>query len=334
MGGAVTELDLTLEPERASRLLEGAVIVRGEPAAFELSGSGARQCLQGLLTNDIEKPGDYSLVYGALLTNKGMIVVDGWVVRRPEQLTFLCEREGRTAADAIFRRSIPPRLAQVADRSDTLAVAWLHGEQAIGTLRFAGLGAVPDGVGRVTLGGSVEHPLVIARPGVSAPFRALLIGSGTAIDEAVGALLRTGAHEGGGADREAARILAGWPRLGVEIGDRTLPQEVRYDDIEGVSYTKGCYVGQETVARLHFRGHTNRELRGLMWESAAPLESRLVTNGAGKEVGSVASTLAIGPRRVGLGFVRREIALDSEVTAGGYPARVTALPIGERALPG
>ena len=93
---------------------------------------------------------------------------------------------------------------------------------------------------------------------------ALLIGSQAAV-EAAGRARSTGAGATGGTseDREAARILAGWPRLGAEIEERTLPQEVRYDEIGGVSYTKGCYTGQETVARLHFRGHTNRELRGL-----------------------------------------------------------------------
>src|SRR5258708_9948328 len=71
---------------------------------------------------------------------------------------------------------------------------------------------------------------------------------------------------------ELGRILAGWPRLGAEIDQKTLPQEVRYDDINGVSYTKGCYTGQETVSRLHFRGHTNRHLGGLLWQAAPDLE--------------------------------------------------------------
>ena len=62
-------------------------------------------------------------------------------------------------------------------------------------------------------------------------------------------------------------------RLGHEIVEKTLVQEVRYDEIGGVSYTKGCYTGQETVARLHFRGHTNRELRGLRWMSAPAAET-------------------------------------------------------------
>lgn len=126
---------------------------------------------------------------------------------------------------------------------------------------------------------------------------------------------------------EVSRILAGWPRLGAEIDDRTLPQEVRYDVLEGVSYTKGCYVGQETVARLHFRGHANRELVGLQWDAAPdPADHRLVQDE--RERGWVTSiawweTVA---RYVGLAKVRREVDRAWPVVAGGVPARVVELP--------
>ena len=109
--------------------------------------------------------------------------------------------------------------------------------------------------------------------------------------------------------------------MGAEIDDRTLPQEVRYDEIGGVSYTKGCYVGQETVARLHFRGHANRHLRGLLWPSAAPLAAERIVAGD-RDVGSVRSTLALDDRRM----VRREVDPGTEVLAGGQRAVVLALP--------
>jgi folate-binding protein YgfZ len=128
-------------------------------------------------------------------------------------------------------------------------------------------------------------------------------------------------------------VLSGWPTLGVEIDERTLPQEVRLDEIGGVSYTKGCYIGQETVARLHFRGHTNRELRGLRWRGTRPLEGRGVTLGE-KEVGSVRSTLTLEDRRLGLGTIRREVEPGDVVTAGGAEAKVVALPFGPEELDG
>ena len=95
-----------------------------------------------------------------------------------------------------------------------------------------------------------------------------------------------------------------------------------------MSYTKGCYLGQETVARIHFRGHPNRELRGLEWEDAAPLEGSAI-EGAGREAGTVRSTLIIGGRRIGLAPIRREVNPGDLVVAGGRPARVVTLPFQE-----
>ena len=134
---------------------------------------------------------------------------------------------------------------------------------------------------------------------------------------------------------ELARILAGWPRLGTEIDAHTLPQEVRLDAIGGVSYTKGCYTGQETVSRLHFRGHTNRELVGLEFDAEpGPLDPMPVM-AEDREVGRMSSiawlpdggTLASPSGRwIGLGVVRRENGPGSKVHAGGVSARVVALP--------
>ncbi|MBP9200424.1 MAG: hypothetical protein KBF47_10475, partial [Gemmatimonadales bacterium] len=125
---------------------------------------------------------------------------------------------------------------------------------------------------------------------------------------------------------EAARVLAGWPLLGAEIQDKTLPQEVRYDEIGGVSYTKGCYTGQETVARLHFRGHANRELRGLVWDGTPLLEDALVRGVDGKEVGQVSSVLDLDAMSLGLAVIRREVTPGATITAGNRAARVVALP--------
>src|SRR5437773_2242912 len=130
---------------------------------------------------------------------------------------------------------------------------------------------------------------------------------------------------------ELARILAGWPRLGAEVDDKTIPQEVRFDEIGGVSYTKGCYTGQETVARLHFRGHANRQLRGLLFDPeppAAPAQGWTAVMHLDREVGRVTS-LAFVPesgvagagRWIGLAVIRREVASGAMVRAAGRDGR-------------
>ena len=111
---------------------------------------------------------------------------------------------------------------------------------------------------------------------------------------------------------------------------------MRFDDIGGVSYTKGCYTGQETVSRLHFRGHANRQLRGLFFESdppAAPAEGWTAVTQDEREVGRVTSIAwlpdgggSVLGRWIGLAIVRREVEIGATVRAAGREARVVHLP--------
>lgn len=309
-----------LDHEAWHHLLRDVVMVETTPAAFAISGSGALTCLQGLLTNDLATPGEHSLVYGALLTPKGAIVVDYWVLRLPGEFLLLAEPAGHAPSLDLFRRSLPPRLARVDSRTGEFQALWLYGERVAQTLERAGF-HYPEH-NRVLTAGEVH----VARPQAAAPFRALLVGPAPAIAAASVSLTSAGARTGDDRDRTAADVVAGWPRLGEEIGERTLVQEVRYDEIGGVSYTKGCYTGQETVARLHFRGHTNRELKGLLWDEDRIPSGDAITDAEGKEVGTVSSLLVLPGRTVGLGLLRRNAEVGTRVTAGGISATIMALP--------
>ncbi|HEX2451642.1 MAG TPA: hypothetical protein VHJ69_10895 [Gemmatimonadales bacterium] len=317
--------EFAYDPDRLERLRHGAAVVRGEPAVFWVEGPGALTCLQGLLTNDLVKPGERSLVYGAVLTPKGMIVVDHWVLRLPERFALVGPLRGRDATRELLARNLPPRLAKVSDATGEVEAAWVIGGQAFATLARSNLKPLPEAAGRVSTLETGVGRLAVGLAPEGAPFATLALGPPPAVAHFVAAMTDAGASAGTAEDLDAARIVAGWPALGAEIDERTLPQEVRYDEIGGVSYTKGCYVGQETVARLHFRGHANRHLRGLVWRSAAPLADQRITAGE-REVGSVRSTLALDDRRVGLGLIRREIDPGTEVVAGGQTATVLALP--------
>jgi folate-binding protein YgfZ len=306
---------------RLHLLRDGALVVTWPAAIFEVAGPGALTCLQGLLTNDLEKPGDGALVYGALLTPKGAIVVDLWVMRTGERFFLLAEAEARAVTLELLRKSLPPRLARVKDLTDSHTALRLLGTDAGGRNAAAGLPALPA-IGRA----SETDGMLAARAEVSAPFHALLVGEKDLVASARERLLKAGAEPGTPEDLESARILAGWPRLGREIHEKTLVQEVRYDEIGGVSYTKGCYTGQETVARLHFRGHTNRELRGLRWISAPHAEGDGVTDIDGKEAGRVTSRLILPDQWLGLALIRRDVAPGTVLTAAGAPATVVSLP--------
>lgn len=306
---------------RLHLMRDGALVVLWPAAIFEVTGAGALTCLQGLLTNDLDKPGDGSLVYGALLTPKGAIVVDLWVLRVGDRFLLLAEPEGRSATLDLLRKSLPPRLAKVQDLTESHRALRLLGTDAGGRVAAAGVLPIPA-PGRATM---VEG-IYAARPDGTGPFHGVLVGPSEVMAAAREKLLQVGAEPGDSNDLETARILAGWPRLGREIQEKTLVQEVRYDEIGGVSYTKGCYTGQETVARLHFRGHTNREMRGLRWISAPTAEGDTVTDADGKEVGRVTSRLVLPDQWLALALVRREVAPGAVVTAGGAPATLVTLP--------
>ena len=122
------------------------------------------------------------------------------------------------------------------------------------------------------------------------------------------------------AELELRRIEAGVPRWGREIDDRILPAEAGLTETH-VSFEKGCYPGQEPVARLHYRGHANRGLRVLAWDgSELPAYDAPVVY-EGKEVGRVTSAARDGDRIVALAFVRVEVPVDAHLEVGMAKAR-------------
>jgi len=116
---------------------------------------------------------------------------------------------------------------------------------------------------------------------------------------------------------EIARVEAGRPEWGIEIDDSTIPQEANFDELHAISYTKGCYVGQETVARVHFRGHVNKHLRGVRTEGAEPVpRGATLHDEAGAQVGDVRSAVRspmLGG--IGLAMIRREVVPGSMLVA-------------------
>jgi len=117
---------------------------------------------------------------------------------------------------------------------------------------------------------------------------------------------------------ERMRIEAGTPRYGYELDDRVLPAEAGLDKTH-ISFTKGCYPGQEPIARLHYRGHVNRQLRVLAVEAASPGDE---IEHDGKSVGRVTSAVP----GVALAYVRNEVPDDAELSVGGASARLDLAP--------
>ncbi len=141
---------------------------------------------------------------------------------------------------------------------------------------------------------------------------------------------------------DIARVELGRPEWGADMDEGTIPQEANFDELDAISYTKGCYTGQETVARIHFRGHVNRHLRGLRLTAGGPmppLRAGLV-DAAGAAVGDVRSVVH-SPRYglIALAMIRREVEVGAPLRArwestndqpaGETGATVEALPFSE-----
>jgi folate-binding protein YgfZ len=130
--------------------------------------------------------------------------------------------------------------------------------------------------------------------------------------------------DGSEADAEVVRVERGRPRYGVDIDDSTIPQEAGLNE-RAVSFTKGCYVGQETVARLYYRGKPNRRLLGVKLSAPAPTGSELRLGE--KVVGRLGSSVVspeLGP--IGLALVRREAAPGDTVDVDGVSALIVDVP--------
>ncbi len=285
-----------------------------------LRGSEAAEFLQGQLTNDIEvlEPGEGC--YAALLDRKGHMQADMRVLRLAESEAWLdTEPEALEAARRHLEMYKIGREVELADVTEERALVSLVGPRSV---ELAGSPALP------------EH----AVEGVSIDgIECLAVGTGLGIDliaaaadreRLVAALAAAGAPAVSAEAVEILRIESGTPRFGSEMDTATMPAEAGIV-ARAVNFEKGCYIGQETVARLHYKGKPNRHLRGLRLSAPAQPGSalRLGEKEVGKLGGSGVSP-AHGP--VGLAIVRREAEPGAELLVGedGVTARVVDLPFG------
>ena len=314
-----------LESGEQPAVLRGAAIAVVESAPVAMTGPGVIECLQGVLTNDVEARGERGFIYGAVLTPKGMILCDLWVARDDEVVMLFPSSNGTEVLLQVFQRSLPPRLARYEDRKSEVAVLRAAGPEVDDRIADAGITLPDEGrTSRVAVGGV---SCLVARPPNEIPFAVQFSCDAGDCDKVLAALESAGLTRVSETALELARIEAGWPRLGSEIDKKTLPQEVRYEELDGVSYTKGCYIGQETVARVHFRGHVNRRIVALECDRKPDITEPAITL-KGKTVGRLTSVVwveGVG-RYLGLGILKRDISAGQLVQAGGVETVVERLP--------
>jgi folate-binding protein YgfZ len=275
------------------------VVARIDRDLVVASGPDATSFLQSLLSQDLDPVAVGEAVHALLLEPRGKLVADLRAARvHDDEWWLVCEPGvGAVLAAGLTRFRIRVKV-DVDDRSASVAALAVRGPDAHTFAADVDLVAA-----------AADWP---DDPGTE------LIGPPDAIEAAAAALTRSGAVEIGADAYEARRIEAGTPRQGFDIDGSTIAQEA-YLDRDAVSFTKGCFLGQELVCRIDTRGHVNRMLRRL--RADVPMARGAAVEVDGKAVGTVTSAAGT----VALAMLRREVEPASAVLAGGVTARVESL---------
>jgi tRNA-modifying protein YgfZ len=239
--------------EGYTALLEGAAIVdRPERRIFRLAGRDPLGMLNAIVTNDVPTQGDRG-VYAMLLDRKGRVQTDLRVVRVDDEILIDTEPEGAQAAEQILGSYAPFSRVKLEELPDWKVLGF-YGPQA---RRLLGdLDLVEHQTVRTEIGGA--SVLIV---GVAVPVDGYdLIGPADSLGTVREHLTRAGATPAGPDALESARIAAGIPRFGADITPDNFPGESENSLERAVSFGKGCYPGQETVARMHYRGSPNKRL--------------------------------------------------------------------------
>lgn len=348
--------DLTLDTARLDAEVAAlrercGLIDRSERGKLALSGPDAKTFLAGQVTNDTEALAPGEGCYAAFLTHKGKMLGDLRILDvaptaakhedsdsnsdansdsysdsdsdlSGEELLLDTERVALQALFDMIRRFKIGYELRLHKRTMERGLLSLIGPEA---MRIAAAEALP----------AAEHANVPVEIGGIAALAARtdtgvdLICDSAATERLTEALCGRGATVVSGQTAEIVRVERGRPRYGVDMDESTIPQEAGLNE-RAVSFTKGCYVGQETVARLYYRGKPNRLLRGLRLSEpvSAGAELRLGEKPVGRLSSSVLSP-TFGP--IGLGLVRREAQPGASVSVADGDAVATVVDLPFRA---
>ena len=268
---------------------------RSDRGKLRLTGPQRAWFLHQVLTQSFEDIAEGESRDAAMLTPHGRMLGYLEVVSAGDALLAHFESDLRDVLPPALERYVFATRVEIADVTEEMGLVLVTGEQ------WRAVAGSNDVIAHPTraLGAEAAY-LWVARAGLNALLHSLSeLGLGRADEE----------------ELEAVRVANGVPRWGREMTPKSLPQEAGIDDV-AVHYDKGCYLGQEAMAKIHFRGRVNRRLRRLRTRGRAPAAAEVRYDG--ERVGSVTS-VAEGHA---LAILRRDVAKDAIVTAGAVSAVV------------
>ncbi len=313
-------------------LRNASVIVdRTHRGRLLVTGTDRRGYLQGLLTNDIAALGAGAGCYAAYLTPQGRMISDMRVFETGDAI--LIDLEGQVAA------SVRDRLSQFIFSEDVEVHDWTASKAQIGVYGPQAAAAVAAFANRdvarlnempVPSHAGIDVGHLLRGDDVGVPGFDLVVDAERS-DEVLRQLRASGAIDIDADVAEVCRIEAGRPRFGLDMDDETIPLEAGIED-RAISFTKGCYVGQEIIIRVLHRGHGRvaRRLVGFVFDPSADVPQRgAPIHAADREIGRITSAArspSLG-RPIALGYVHRDFTEPgSEVTVSEHRAVVSPLP--------
>jgi folate-binding protein YgfZ len=285
------------------------LVDRSERAMFVVRGGEAADFLQGQVSNDVEGLAPGQGCYATVLNHKGKLRTDLRVLRGADFHWLDTEAIGHAVLRHMLSTYTLGRDVQWEDVGETHSILSLVGP---GAERLVDPAPPAEEHSFVDTGAGLWVRTDLGVDLLCSNERAEQLRSELEVEEVSEEVA------------ECLRIESGRPRLGYDMDAETIPQEAGINE-RAVDFEKGCYVGQETVARLHYKGKPNRHLRGLLLSE--PAERRTDILLGDKVVGRVGST-CVSPRLgpIALALVRREAAPGDTVLVDGAEARVAELP--------
>lgn len=298
-----------------------ALFDRSHRGRLRVLGARAAEMVAGLVTNDVSALAPGQGCYAAALTAKGKIVADLRIFVQEDGVFVDAPPRATDAWAAMVKKFVNPRIAAHVDETARLRDLGVFGPNARHVM--SALTGVPSPAlsalapySHLALEIDGQAVMLARVPDLSVDGFELIVPA--EMHPALWArAVDAGAAPAGLDAWEIARVEAGRPEWGLDMDDTTIPQEANFDELHAISYTKGCYVGQETVARVHFRGHVNKHLRGLRAAGLEPPPTGATLHDeTGAQVGDVRTAVrspALGG--IALAMVRREVPESATLTA-------------------
>jgi folate-binding protein YgfZ len=296
---------IATDPEYDALLSGCGLLDRSERGKLALTGAGVKPFLQGQVSNDVEGLEPGGGCYAAFLTPKGKMRGDLRILDAGTELLLDTERSALQELFNLIRNFSIGYDVELHKRTLQRGLLSLIGPASVAVADLGSL-AIADGS---SLGPAEHDHTEVAIAGIAVRAIRTDLGIDLLCDSGDTERLQSALEQAGAVPvseyfAECRRIETGRPRYGIDLDDSVIPQEAGLND-RAVSFTKGCYVGQETVARLFYRGKPNRQLRGLRAPAPLPLGGEIQLDG--RVVGTITSA-TVSPRLgpLGLALVRRE----------------------------